>query len=291
MRIVVLIGFSLCLQIGANGGRGASTPVQFNVECPAKRLCPDLEKFYQACSLTHESEACDSFVKIFRQLVPRYDCQRSFDHTPTKDYTVPAVWVCKEILAAGGKRPVFEESIKLLQNLRINDARSFFGSADFRSVLDGELAETYVGPSVRAEKDMVFQNTLLKPTLLGALPAIGEVLQAPKGANALSFNGGAVHVYHFDVDEVKYFVYLKTDNSVVTNISTRDTKFRTPEGIGIGDTFSKVKALGGKVFFDENDICYLRLPSDWLCTFNIDGEGSCDSRAPEMQVRQLDLLK
>ena len=289
MRIPMLIGFSLCLGIAANGNKAVSAPGQFNVECPARRLCPDLDKYYQTCSRTHASEACDSFVKIFRQLVPKYDCQRSFDHTPTKDYTVPAVWVCGEILAARGERPIFEESIKLLQELRSNDARSFFGSADFRSILDGELAETYPGTSLQAEKDMVFQNTLFKPTLLGALPAIGTVLQAPKGANALSFDGGTVHVYHFDVDGTRYFVDVKTNNNVVTNISTRDSKFSTPEGIRIGDTWSKVKASGGKVFFDENDICYLRLLSGWLCTFNTDDEGSCDNLAPESQARQFDL--
>ncbi len=291
MKIPMLIGFSLCLAIAANGNKAVSASGQFNVECPAKRLCPDLEKYYQTCSRDHASEACDYFVKIFRQLVPRYDCQRSFDHTPTKDYTVPAVWVCGEILAARYERPIFEESIKLLQKLRSNEARSFFGSVDFRSVLDGEYAETYVGHSIQAEKDLVFQNTLFKPTTLGALPKIGTVLQAPKGATALSFGGGTVHVFHFDVDGTKYFIDVQTDNSVVTNISTRDSKFRTPEGIRIGDTWSKVKELGGKVFFDESDICYLRLPSGWLCTFSINDGESCDDLAPESRVSQLDLLK
>jgi hypothetical protein len=285
----MLIGFSLCLGIAADGNKAVSAPGQFNVECPAKRLCPDLEKYYQACSRTHASEACDSFVKIFRQLVPKYDCQRSFDHTPTKDYTVPAVWVCKEILAARGERPVFVESIKLLQTLKINDARSFFASADFRSVLDGELAEEYSESSFRAEKDMLFQNTLFKPTLLGALPKIGIVLQAPKGANALSLDGGRVHVYHFDVDGTKYFIDAQTDNNVVTNISTRDSKFSTPEGIRIGDAWSKVKASGGKVFFGDNETCYVRLPSGWLCTFSINDGASCDDLARESRVRQLDL--
>jgi len=289
MKIPMLIGFSLCLGIAANGNKAVSAHGQFNVECPARRLCPDLEKYYQTCSRTHASEACDSFVKIFRQLAPKYDCQRSFDHTPTKDYTVPAVWVCKEILAAGQGAPDLYEYIKLLQKLRSNDARSFFASADFRSVLDGEYAETYIGPSLQAEKDMVFQNALFKPTLLGVLPAIGTVLQAPKGANALSFNGGTVHVYHFDVGGVTYFVDVKTNNNVVTNISTRDSKFSTPEGIRIGDTWSKVKASGGKVFYDENNICYLRLPSGWLCAFNINDGESCEDLAPESRVWQLDL--
>jgi hypothetical protein len=289
MRIPMLIGFSLCLGIAANGNKAVSGPGQFNIECPAKRLCPDLEKYYQTCSGTHAPEACDLFVKIFRQLAPRYDCQRSFDHTPTKDYTVPAVWVCKEILTARGKRPIFEESIKLLQELRSKDARSFFASAGFRGVLDGELAETYFESSLRAEKDMVFQNTLFKPTLLGALPKIGTELQAPNGAKALSFDGGTVHVYHIDVDGVKYFVDVQRNNNVVTNISTRDSKFSTPEGIRVGDTGAELKALGAKVFFGDNDTCYVRLPSGWLCTFEIKDGVSCDDLLPESRVWQLDL--
>jgi hypothetical protein len=290
MKIPMLIGFSFCLGIAANGNKAVSAPGQFNVECPAKRLCPDLEKYYQSCSRTHESEACDSFVKTFRQLAPEYDCQRPVDHTPTKDYTVPAVYLCKEVLAAGQGAPGIYEYIKLLKKLRSNDARSFFASADFRSVLDGEVAEAYSEPSFQAEKDMIFQNTLFKPTLLGALPKIGTVLQAPKGATALSLDGGRAHVYHFDVDGTKYFIDVQTDNNVVTNISTLDSKFSTPEGIRIGDTLSKVKASGGKVYFDDTDIiCYIRLPSGWLCTFSINDGESCAVLNPESRVTQLDL--
>lgn len=170
MRIPILIGFSLCLGIAANGNKAVSAPGQFNVECPAKRLCSDLEKYYQTCSRTHASEACDTFVKIFRQLVPKYDCQRSFDNTPTQDYTVPAIWLCKEILADEGELPIFEESLELLQNLRSRDIRSFFASAEFRSVLDGHYAETYYGPSLRAEKDMVFRMPFSSRLFLSHCP-------------------------------------------------------------------------------------------------------------------------
>ena len=45
-----------------------------------------------------------------------------------------------------------------------------------------------------------------------------------------------MHVYHFEVDGAKYFVDVQTDSDVVMNISTRDSKFSTPEGIRIGDT-------------------------------------------------------
>lgn len=47
MKIPMLIGFSLCLGIAANDSEAVSAPGQFNLECPAKRLCPDLEKHYR----------------------------------------------------------------------------------------------------------------------------------------------------------------------------------------------------------------------------------------------------
>lgn len=123
------------------------------------------------------------------------------------------------------------------------------------------------------------------------MPSIGDALKTPEGAVALSFNGGTVHVYHFDVNGVEYFVDVKADSNVVTNISTRDSKFRTPEGIQIGDTWSKVKSSGGKVFFDENNICGLQLPSGWLCKFNDNAGEFCDDLPSESPVEQLDLFE
>jgi hypothetical protein len=83
----------------------------------------------------------------------RHDCQRSFDHTPAVDYTVPAVWVCDKILGGDHKRDILWEYIDLLHELKTIDARCFFVSAEFRSVLDGYYAEEFFEASLRAEEN------------------------------------------------------------------------------------------------------------------------------------------
>jgi hypothetical protein len=95
------------------------------------------------------SGSCSTFVELFRELVPKYDCKRSFDRDP-----VPAIW-----LAEGG---ALEHYVHLLFRLAVRvekmfqarwfdeatlQAKTLFGSNDFRSVLDGHLAEEYLAPS------------------------------------------------------------------------------------------------------------------------------------------------
>ncbi len=61
----------------------------FNLACPAKRLCPEIERHYRGCLGRHDQQSCATFVTLFRQLVAEYDCQRPFDHTHATDYIVP----------------------------------------------------------------------------------------------------------------------------------------------------------------------------------------------------------
>ncbi len=66
---------------------------RFNVQCPTPRLLPVIDAAYHECNNGYENGSCAKFVSLFVQLLPEYDCQRSFDHTPAKDYVVPAVWL------------------------------------------------------------------------------------------------------------------------------------------------------------------------------------------------------
>jgi len=145
----MLIGYGLCLGTLVWAGETASAPRQFNVHCPASRRCPELEKQYQLCAHTHAPSACESFVAAFRELTAISDCQRQFDHTPTEDYTVPAIWLCGDLLKAEPERWVLEEYIDLLQTLKTTSARCFFASVEFRTVLDGHLAEEFRKASLR----------------------------------------------------------------------------------------------------------------------------------------------
>ena len=101
-------------------------------------------------------------MESFRQLALEYDCQRSFDATPSRNYIVPAVW-----LAGDG---ALEDYVGLMYRVASSDSRkgkmfsdqlfrkatnaaeAFFGSEDFRRVLDGHLAEEYVPLSRAVER-------------------------------------------------------------------------------------------------------------------------------------------
>lgn len=134
---------------------------QFNVTCPAARLLPVLDAAYHECNKGFENGSCERFVNTFRQLLPEYDCQRSFDSTPTKNYIVPAIW-----LAGDG---ALEDYIQLLSRMAslkdklftdkwfpkaTTEARTLFGSKEFQSILDGALAETYGPLSRKVEKEL-----------------------------------------------------------------------------------------------------------------------------------------
>jgi len=118
---------------------------QFNVSCPAHELLPKLDAAYHECGHEHQGKSCDNFVSLFSQLLPEYDCQRRFDHSASKDYVVPAVWL------AGAAH---EDYVHLLSSLKQHNARCLFGSAKFRVTLDGALAEQFSAKSRLMERGL-----------------------------------------------------------------------------------------------------------------------------------------
>lgn len=143
---------------------GAEAPAemsQFNVACPASSVLPVLDHAYHECSNGFLNGSCEKFIESFRQLLPEYDCQRSFDATSTKNYIVPAVW-----LAGDG---ALEDYIRLLSRLAsskdktltpkhfrkaIASARKLFGSKEFQRVLDGAIAKEYLPLSRSVERQL-----------------------------------------------------------------------------------------------------------------------------------------
>ncbi len=126
------------------GGMAPQGMTRFNENCPAKRLCPVLETSSKDCNPKKPGESCRNFVAAMKELCPESDCQRSFDHTDTQDYIVPAFWLCDE-----SRRFSY---LKLLSSLKTPDARELFASPLFRGVLDGESAELYLDKSLAVEK-------------------------------------------------------------------------------------------------------------------------------------------
>jgi hypothetical protein len=123
-----------CVAVRSDAAAGHKAPAgqrEFNVRCPAKDLLPKLDLAYHRCNNGHR-DSCESFVTLFRQALPEYDCQRTFD----QGYVVSALWLAD---AAS------EDYIRLLSRLKFPAAVRLFGSPEFREILDGDLAERY-GP-------------------------------------------------------------------------------------------------------------------------------------------------
>ena len=143
-RYLLILSLLLFLPFTVFGDEAPSDMHEFNITCPAKKICPDLDKEYQSCKDNSNLVACLKYIETLKKLIPIYDCQRPFDHTPEKDYIVPAFWLCNE-------RKLWDY-IELLSNLTIKEAQELFSSSNFRSILDGELAEGFYYLSVKREK-------------------------------------------------------------------------------------------------------------------------------------------
>ncbi len=133
-------------QLTALAAEAPENMKQFNTNCPAKELCPEFDRCYERCKDSHDADTCLGYVRLFEKLTPTYDCQRPFDHTPTKDYIVPAFWLCNE-------QKSWDYS-DLLSKLTFPGAQEFFSSPQFRSILDGETAEGFYDLSIQKEKTL-----------------------------------------------------------------------------------------------------------------------------------------
>lgn len=138
-----------CLVVGHH-----ATAAQRNLSCPAATVLPDLDGAYHACSNGYVDGSCQRFIGAFKKLTGRYDCQRSFDTDP-----VPAVWLAPRGAVEDFVRLTWRLASdsqfkdKLYKDVR-TEARAFFGSADFQGVLDGALAEDYLGKSQRVAREL-----------------------------------------------------------------------------------------------------------------------------------------
>lgn len=134
---------------------------QFNMNCPAQKLLPVLDAAYHECNKGFVNGSCERFVQTFRQLLPEYDCQRSFDAIPTQNFIVPAIW-----LAGDG---ALEDYVHLLSRMSsgkdrtftdewfrkdIAEAKKLFASKEFQEILDGHLSEEYGPLAKRLESEL-----------------------------------------------------------------------------------------------------------------------------------------
>ncbi|SRR5258705_9091810 len=147
---IVLVQALALWPVGAYAGEAPKGMRHFNVMCPAKKLLPELKAAYRGCRAGAESD-CTRFVRVLRDLLPVYDCQRPFDATPTTNYIVPAIWL------AGDEEA--ERYFQLLSELPSRDAAQLFGSNQFRAALDGYLAEQFLSRSEEVERKLRLQES------------------------------------------------------------------------------------------------------------------------------------
>lgn len=114
--------------------------------CPFPGMYIEIDRSYHECANGYVKEGanCDLFLEKIEKLFPRYNCKRSYDTAP-----VPAIWLFGAAsedyikllyeLAAGVNKPF---NNKLFEKQRVR-AKEIFLSPNFRSVLEGYLAEEY----------------------------------------------------------------------------------------------------------------------------------------------------
>ena len=115
-----------------------------NDRCPFPEIYVETDRSYHECANGQKGASCELFLKKLEQILPRYDCKRSFDTSP-----VPAIWLfgaaSKDYIVllyelASGANPMY--SSNWFADVSAS-ARVIFLSKEFRTVLDGAMAEEY----------------------------------------------------------------------------------------------------------------------------------------------------
>lgn len=138
---------------------------KLNITCPASILLPLLDTAYHECNNGFANGSCDRFVETFWELLPEYDCQRTFDAAPSKKHIVPAIWIASEGAQEDYMRLLYRMSSskdKMFSDKwfkkATTEAKRLFGSPKFRAILDGAIAEEYGEKSLKVEKQLKTKN-------------------------------------------------------------------------------------------------------------------------------------
>lgn len=117
-----------------------------NSSCPYPEIYIEIDQAYHECvnGYVKNNASCDLFLDKINLLFPRHDCKRSFDTAP-----VPAIWLfgaasddyCRLLYhLAIGKKGKFDSH---WYSNASEKAKKIFLSEEFKSVLDGAIAEEY----------------------------------------------------------------------------------------------------------------------------------------------------
>ena len=115
-------------------------------QCPYPEKYIEIDRAYHQCvnGQVRKGTSCELFLDRVVTLFPRYNCKRSFDTD-----AVPAIWLFDAASEdyikliydlATKKNPIFEGQWFIKESAQ---AKKIFLSPEFRSILDGHLAEDY----------------------------------------------------------------------------------------------------------------------------------------------------
>jgi hypothetical protein len=102
---------------------------------------------------------------------------------------------------------------------------------------------------------------------ISTLPELGSPFVPREPAIATVSRGRTRHTFGVLFQESRLHVMVDAADDRVVHISTSDPRFSTPEGARVGDTVSRITALGGR--WIETDTSYL-LSSGWQARFGSD---------------------
>ena len=103
---------------------------------------------------------------------------------------------------------------------------------------------------------------------LAFVPELGEMLNAGPAHRLLMTSSADLRpVYDVRVGETTYQVCTSPDGHVVY-IDTHDSRFRTPEGLGVGASLAKLRRVAtGQPICERGWATWISLPSGWNAGF------------------------
>ena len=101
-----------------------------------------------------------------------------------------------------------------------------------------------------------------------SLPRLGDHFVVPENTTQVMTSSSQTWPSRIiQVDQISYVVAVNQYFQVVY-ISTHDSRFRTPEGLGLNSTLAQVLATGGRpVVYETGWAHYSELPSGWCAAF------------------------
>ena len=120
--------------------------------------------------------------------------------------------------------------------------------------------------------------TVSRPPRANLEPRLGAPMPIGSSMIAVVHKGRLLCSHWIQAGGVKYDFDVECGSVIVVYVNTYDSRFRTSEGIAIGDRLGKALSIEGSRLEIEGSGCGVLLPSGWLARSarSLDQAGSCD---------------